>query len=152
MTGEFMINEVFDDEATTDIVEPETPKGDFSRTFNDLVVWFHNPTPAKAVAFERLKSALYKQFGKVKKMGSTPEAYQAALQISIEFDELCIDYVEALMVDREQAKELNRQILRGELTIQAMMETFFERAEPADDEAPVRKATKKTANAKRTRK
>lgn len=144
-----MINEVFDDDAAPEVV---TPKGDFSRTINGHEVWFRRPSTAKAASLERLRTALAKEFADIKKIKDPEQALTRAWELSTEFDETCLDFIERLVVDPVDIRVINRMIVRDELTIAALLTSFFGGDEVVDDDAePVRTPRKKAANARRTR-
>ena len=148
-----MINEVFDDDAPDDTPEPEKPKGDLSRVFNGHEVWFHRPSTARTTALMRLRTSLAADFAKLKDQPASVETLHAMHDLSVEFDDTCLDFLEGLVVDPADFKVINRQLLRGELTVDQMLSAFFGGSEVDDDAEPVRKPrpVKRAANAKRTR-
>lgn len=139
--------------ATEARAQPVVPAGAFSRTFNSVVVWFNRPKPYQINALNRLRASSLTEMKRIQNSG-LPEAEQYAplAKLSWDFDGLCIDLIESLLVDRDQVNVLASMQLKGELSPQELIaKVLFEDGEdePEDDETPRTKAAKKTAKAAR---
>lgn len=139
---------------TVDVPEDRVlPDGAFSRDFNGVKVWFTKPKPYQMNALNRLRASSLAEMKRIQNSG-LPEAEQYAplAKLSWDFDGLCIDLIESLLVDKDQANVLASMQLRGELSPQELIaKVLFEDGEdePEDDEPPRPKAVKKTAKAAR---
>lgn len=138
-------------------VEPVAPKdlGDFSREFLGVTVWFRYPKPFQATALSRLRES-FRQ--KVRAIQATTESdqvkFRKLMDLNWDFDSMCIELIESILVNPDDADILARAQLRGELTPQQIIaKVLFETADEVDDdEDPQPKVAKKAKPARAVKK
>lgn len=147
---------VDDEPEAQDVPAPETPKdlGDFSRQFGDHLIWFVRPKPGQVNALNRLRASAVARTRGLRTSGKTDAEMVVELgRISFEFDNLCLDLVEALLADKDNASILSGIMIRGEMTAQEIIaKVLYEESEADDDEAPKPKPAKKAKAARPAKK
>lgn len=155
-------NEVVDDEVGEDevpaVAEPEKPKGDFSRVLSGREIWFNSPIPGQFRAWRRYQESLGARFEAIKvraQKAKTIRELQELTELSEKFDLSTLGLVESLLVDPDDADFIAMEMISGRVTVSDIHQVLFGDPAPEDDQEPERKprkAARKTANVKRTKK
>lgn len=172
-----MINEPMDDEGfeeTPDMLTGETPReavtlkeGHIVRTVNGVEIVVKIPTPHQVVAFERVRQTLYAKARKIQdnsKGLDDEDLYRLLIPVMVDVDSKTLAFAESMVPGEDDRSMIDEWLIQGVVTPNELVMALQGRPIPKDDDEdpeavevkkrpnPLKKSpTKKTANARRTK-